>query len=422
MAATFPGGVKPFTTKRNGPDGDVVDASHINDLQDEVVAIETELLKTAGSVIDHGSLSGLGDNDHPQYSKTDHVHTEYAGTNHNHDATYLGIAATAKDSDKLGGELPSAFSRTNHAHTGYAASDHNHDTTYAPKTHTHTEYVKNTGNETISGVKTFSSLPVLPTTAPTANNPIRKGYADSNYVGITGNQTVSGEKTFSTLPKVPTTTPTSNDQVASKAYVDSVASGGSGGSGGPYVDLTTNQSIGGVKTFTSIPLLPSSMPTLNNQAANKAYVDSVAGGGGSIIVGTHLRSTVDQDIANNAFPKLLWDTEDYDTMNGWAPGQAYVTVPSDGLYFIAAYFLFSGITYEDNKVLVGAIVINDESPARISSVIAKSTSGCHANISSALPLVANDQISINIYASNYVSTRMVLNTTVPARLSVVKLV
>jgi len=47
-----------------------------------------------------------------------------------------------------------------------------------------------------------------------------------------------------------------------------------------FVDLTSNQSVGGVKTFTSIPLLPSSMPTLNNQAANKAYVDSVAGGGG----------------------------------------------------------------------------------------------------------------------------------------------
>lgn len=168
MAATFPGGVKPFTTKRNDPDGDVVDASHINDLQDEVVAIETELLKTVGSVIDHGSLSGLGDNDHPQYSKTDHVHTEY---------------------------------------------------------------VKNTGNETISGVKTFSSLPVLPTATPTTNNAIRKGYADNTYVGMAGNQTVGGEKTFSTLPKVPTTTPTSNDQVASKAYVDSVAGGGGGGGG-----------------------------------------------------------------------------------------------------------------------------------------------------------------------------------------------
>lgn len=43
-----------------------------------------------------------------------------------------------------------------------------------------------------------------------------------------------------------------------------------------FVDLTSNQSVGGVKTFTSIPLLPSSMPTLNNQAANKAYVDSVS--------------------------------------------------------------------------------------------------------------------------------------------------
>lgn len=227
MTATFPRGVKQFTQKTN--EVDIVDAAHVNDLQDEVVAIETELLKTAGSVIDHGSLSGLGDNDHPQYSKTDHVHTEYAGTNHNHDATYLGIAATAKDSDKLGGELPSAFSRTSHTHTGYAPSDHNHDTAYAAKTHGHTEYVKNTGNETIAGVKTFSSLPVLPTATPTTNNAIRKGYADNTYVGMAGNQTVGGEKTFSTLPKVPTTTPTSNDQVASKAYVDSVAGGGSGG-------------------------------------------------------------------------------------------------------------------------------------------------------------------------------------------------
>ncbi len=442
MAATFPGGVKPFTTKRNDPDGDVVDASHINDLQDEVVAIETELLKSTGSIIKHGSLTGLNNDDHPQYSKIDHTHTEYAGanhkhdetyspiehthtgyspTNHNHDTAYLGIANTAMDSEKLGGELPDAFSRTSHTHTGYAPSDHNHDTAYAAKTHGHTEYVKNTGNETIAGVKTFSSLPVLPTATPTTNNAIRKGYADNTYVGMAGNQTIGGEKTFSALPKVPTTTPTSNDQVASKAYVDSVAGGGSGG---PYVDLTSNQSVGGVKTFTSIPLLPSSMPSLANQVTSKAYVDSVAGGGsgGSVIVGTHLRSTVDQDIAPNAFPKLLWDTEDYDTMNGWAPGQAYVTVPSDGLYFIAAYFLFSGITYEDNKVLVGAIVINDETTARIASVVAKSTSGCHANINSALPLVANDQISIKIYISNYVSTRKVLNTTAPARLSVVKLV
>lgn len=69
--------------------------------------------------------------------------------------------------------------------SGYAPSDHNHDTTYAPKTHEHAEYVKKTGNETIAGVKTFSSLPVLPTATPTTNNAIRKGYADNTYLGIT---------------------------------------------------------------------------------------------------------------------------------------------------------------------------------------------------------------------------------------------
>ena len=64
MAATFPGGVKVFTTKQAG---DQIASAHINDLQDEVVAVETELRKTTGSVVSHGSLAGLNNNDHPQY-------------------------------------------------------------------------------------------------------------------------------------------------------------------------------------------------------------------------------------------------------------------------------------------------------------------------------------------------------------------
>lgn len=41
MSASFPSSVKSFTTKTNNVD--TVDASHINDLQDEVAAIETAL-------------------------------------------------------------------------------------------------------------------------------------------------------------------------------------------------------------------------------------------------------------------------------------------------------------------------------------------------------------------------------------------
>ena len=65
MAATYPGGVKSFTTKVDGTD--IIAAADVNDLQDEVAAIETELKKTTGSTIDHGGLAGLSDNDHPQY-------------------------------------------------------------------------------------------------------------------------------------------------------------------------------------------------------------------------------------------------------------------------------------------------------------------------------------------------------------------
>ena len=46
---------------------------------------------------------------------------------------------------------------------------------------------------------------------------------------------------------------------------------------GQFVKLTGNETIAGVKTFSSSPIVPT--PTTNTQAANKAYVDSVSGGG-----------------------------------------------------------------------------------------------------------------------------------------------
>jgi len=103
MAATFPGGVKVFTTKQAG---DQIASAHINDLQDEVVAVETELRKTTGSVVSHGSLAGLNNNDHPQY-------------------------------------------------------------------------VLMSGDQTVAGVKTFSSFPVTPSSAPSSNyQTANKKYVD----------------------------------------------------------------------------------------------------------------------------------------------------------------------------------------------------------------------------------------------------
>lgn len=234
--------------------------------------------------------------------------------------------------------------------------------------------VKTSGDQTVGGSKTFSS-PVTVAT-PTANgHAATKAYVDAAVAGgggggtaytagegltldgtefsldsatqstlasvsdkaeddevvkLTGAQTVAGIKTFSSIPLIPTDTPTQNAQVASKAYVDAAVAGGGGGGGGTTytagtglqlvgtefsldsstqgkvagaVQNTGAETIAGVKTFSSSPLVPT--PTTDYQIATKKYVDDTipeytAGLGMSInngIIG------LDQDYANNLVNK-----------------------------------------------------------------------------------------------------------------------
>jgi hypothetical protein len=88
-----------------------------------------------------------------------------------------------------------------------------------------TDFVGLTGDETISGVKTFSSIPVGPGVPSTANQFASKGYVDlraldSAVVHVTGSETVAGVKTFSSIPVLPASDPTTDNQLARKAYVD----------------------------------------------------------------------------------------------------------------------------------------------------------------------------------------------------------
>ena len=73
-------------------------------------------------VSDHGALTGLADNDHPQYllttgkaSDSDKLDgldsTDFATAGHDHDSDYLGISAKAADSDKLDGLDSTDFGR-----------------------------------------------------------------------------------------------------------------------------------------------------------------------------------------------------------------------------------------------------------------------------------------------------------------------
>ncbi|EGT0814681.1 hypothetical protein LGF00_000187 [Campylobacter coli] len=121
--------------------------------------------------------------------------------------------------------------------------------------------VTKTGNETIAGVKTFSSSIVIPNA--TANNHATNLGQLNSKVAKTGDETIAGIKTFS-VPPVSATNPTANNQVANKSYVDTV--------GNSKVALSGNQTIAGVKTF-SVPPVCGANPTQDAQLARKWYVD-----------------------------------------------------------------------------------------------------------------------------------------------------
>ncbi|HEF9458809.1 TPA: hypothetical protein SBX58_001761 [Campylobacter coli] len=138
--------------------------------------------------------------------------------------------------------------------------------------------VTKTGDETIAGVKTFSSSIVIPNA--TANNHATNLGQLNSKVALSGNQTIAGVKTFS-VPPVSATNPTANNQVANKSYVDTV--------GNSKVALSGNQTIAGIKTFNAAPVC-SANPTEDAQLARKWYVDY---GGGIKNLGNQTAPKID---------------------------------------------------------------------------------------------------------------------------------
>ncbi|EAK6273323.1 hypothetical protein CEH11_05285 [Campylobacter coli] len=138
--------------------------------------------------------------------------------------------------------------------------------------------VTKTGDETIAGVKTFSSPIVIPNA--TANNHATNLGQLNGKVTKTGDETIAGIKTFS-VPPVSETNPTANNQVANKSYVDTV--------GNSKVALSGNQTIAGIKTFNVAPVC-SANPTEDTQLARKWYVDY---GGGIKNLGNQTAPKID---------------------------------------------------------------------------------------------------------------------------------
>jgi len=131
--------------------------SRLQLLEREVERLRVKERPDGGGVTDHGALTGLADNDHPQYRLVADAidHGALSGLADNDHPQYLLTSGKAADADKL----------DNIDSTGF---------------------VQTTGNQSVGGIKTFTSIPVLPATNPTtANQAVRKGFADATYLGIT---------------------------------------------------------------------------------------------------------------------------------------------------------------------------------------------------------------------------------------------
>ena len=125
--------------------------------------------------------------------------------------------------------------------------------------------VKLTGDQSISGVKTFATPPILSVAPTDVNHAVRKAYVDALDVAnvkLTGDQSIGGLKTFALPPIVPT--PTDVTRAANKGYVD--------GLDVANVKLTGAQTISGVKTFTALPQ-STAAPTSLDQLTRRGYVD-----------------------------------------------------------------------------------------------------------------------------------------------------
>lgn len=96
-----------------------------------------------------------------------------------------------------------------------------------------------------------------------------------------------------------------------------------------YVRLTTNQTVAGVKTFSSFPVTPSAAPTTDYQTANKKYVDD--NGGGSEFQIYDLRFWIDVSSTVNWFGIYYSSFEEYSRNCNVANTDSMVTVPDGNL-------------------------------------------------------------------------------------------
>ena len=178
-----------------------------------------------GGVTDHGALTGLADDDHPQYLLT---------------------TGKAADSDKLDGNDSTYFSPTTH--------NHDHGSLTGLGDNDHPQYVNTSSSQTVGGVKTFTSFPVTPSSAPAADYQVanKKYVDDSGGGGVTDHGALTG-LADDDHPQYLLTT----GKAADSDRLDGIDSTG-------FVDILTNQEIDGVKSFLEYMETSNILPLLSD--------------------------------------------------------------------------------------------------------------------------------------------------------------
>ena len=304
----------------------------------------------------------------------------------------------------IGSMFPSEYSKSTHNHDDkYAELGHNHDGVYATDEHTHSEYalsdhihnnyVTTDTNQSITGIKQFEAYPTLPTSAPSSTNPISLTYANGAYLGIDAKasdsnklngqsasyyvdtstaQTVGGVKTFSSLPILPTATPGTNNPIsltyANGAYlgIDAKASDSNklnGQSASYYVDTSTAQTVGGEKTFSTRPRSTGALIGFNlgNCLATIDDVEDIAAGFASIPRNVSIYRTSAQSISKSSWTYVLWSAEEYDTDNMWSSGRNYITIPETAIYTVSASW-YSGTIISTPHIALTALFVDETTP------------------------------------------------------------
>ena len=169
----------------------------------------------------------------------------------------------------------------------------------AIKTYVDTNYVAMTGNQTVAGIKTFSSFPVSPSSAPTADYEManKKYVDDTAFAGVPdATESTPGKAELATQAETDDGTDDERIVTPKKLATTTNIPAGVATALGGKVATTGNETVNGVKTFGSIPVLPASNPTTDNQAVRKAYID----GKFSVTPGDYLLLSADTERTSNS--------------------------------------------------------------------------------------------------------------------------